>query len=210
MKWLTNLEKYNISFNIHILQKNDYIIINHVKHNKQIIYILEGFIHVIKVFTNGEKICTQLLYKDDLINNIQLQIIEKTNYYYRVIAITKTAILTIPTKELINKIYQNTYLIKKFHIINNYTNQDMVNILSHKNTKKRLIQLLLVIIKRFGQINKNNIIIPFNLQQYTLATITGSQRITINRIMYNLKKNNIIYYNKNKIIIYNLLQLIKA
>lgn len=192
MEWLINLEQQNISFNISILRKNDCIIADKKTNNYKIIYILDGFIHKIQNFTNGETICLRLLYNNDTFTNIRN--FNKTtnqdiNYYYTFKALSKTIILIIKQKEFTSKIQNNNQLLSNFFYASENTSQQIIQILSHKNTKKRLIQLLIVLIEHFGVIYKYNIIIPFNLSHYNIATIIGSQRITVNRIMNLLKKN---------------------
>ena len=194
MKWLTNLENHNISFNIHILKKNDCLLANpNIKSNK-IIYILDGFIQILQVFTNGEAICIKLLYANDLFTSISYDIkapYQSTNYYYKIIALTKTVIATINETIFMKKIENNTKLLTELLTTNFYHNNEITQILSHRNTKKRLIQFLFILIEHFGKFTKHNLIIPFNLSHYTIATIIGSQRITVNKIMSDLKKNKL-------------------
>ena len=208
MKWLTYLEKYNISFKVNILNEEDSILINR---NNQIIYIIDGFMQKLQVFTNGEKLCTQLLYKNHILKKIKLtkQLrYQKYNHYYELIALKKTIIVTFEEQELIIKssIY-NQFIVQLQSLSSNH-NEDIIGITSHKNTKKRLIQFLFILIERLGVLTKKRIIIPLNLSHYTIATIIGSQRITVNRIMNELKKKDILYYDNKKISIINIIQLI--
>lgn len=192
MEWLTNLENHNISFNIHILKKNDCILANQRIKPNQIICILDGFIQTLQVFTNGETICIKLLYANDLFTNINTynkEPYQNINYYYKSIALTKTVIATINETTFIKKIQHNTNLLNEFCNTNFYHNNEITQILSHRNTKKRLIQLLFILIEHFGKFTEHKFVIPFNLSHYTIATIIGSQRITVNRIMNDLKKN---------------------
>ena len=192
MKWLTSLEDHDISFNIHILEQNDCILAYQNINLNKIICILDGFIQILQVFTNGETICVQLLYANDLFANISTYIktpYSNTNHYYKIIALTKTVIATINEKIFIRQIQHNTKLLNEFCHTNFYHNNEITQILSHRNTKKRLIQLLFILIEHFGKFTENNLTIPFNLSHHTIATIIGSQRITVNKIMNELKKN---------------------
>ncbi len=209
MKWLAHLENNNIPFCIHILQKNDSIIIPKAITKSQTTYIIDGFMQILKIFTNGEKICIHLLYKKHIIPTIGINIKKNSNYYYKIVAITKTIIATIPSKLLNEKMKENIICFQEFQIIFNRRNNDITNILVYKNTKKRVIQLLITISKHFGKLKTKYIIIPFNLSHQTIAIITGSQRITINRIMYTLKKKRIINYDNQKILIYSIIKLIQ-
>jgi len=209
MKWLADLEKKNIPFSIHILQKNDSLIIPETLNKSHVIYIIDGFMQILKIFTNGEKICMNLLYKKQIIPTIKNNVKQNSNYYYKIVAITKTVIATIPSQIFNEKIKKDIICFQEFQIIYSKTNNDITNILIYKNTKKRVIQLLLTISKHFGKIKTKYIIIPFHLSHQTIATITGSQRITINRIMHELKKKRIINYDNQKILIYSLIKLIE-
>ena len=208
MEWLKYLEKYNISFKVNILNKEDSILIN--KNNK-IIYIIDGFMQKLQVFTNGEKLCTQLLYKDHILKKIKLtkQLpYRRHNHYYELIALKRTIIITFEEQELILKSIMYNQFIYQLHLLSSNYNEDIIDIISHKNTKKRLIQFLFVLIERLGVLTKKQIIIPLNLSHYTIATIIGSQRITVNRIMNELKKKGILSYDNKKISIINIIQLI--
>jgi len=164
---------------------------------------------ILKIFTNGENICMNLLYKKQIIPNIKSNIKQHNNYYYKIVAIKKTVIATIPSQVLNERIKKNIACFQEFQIIYNKSKNDIVNILVYKNTKKRVIQLLLTLSKNFGKIKPKYIIIPFHLSHKTIATITGSQRITISRIMYALKKKKLINYDNQKILIYSIIKLIQ-
>lgn len=210
MKWLEYLENCNISFKIHILQKYDCILIPGTKSDYQVLYILDGLMEILQIFTNNEKICVQLLHKNSIFKNFKYDHINTTNYYYKAVAITKTALVTVPCRYLINKINKKPNILSNFLLNQQKDNHDIIHILSHKNTKKRIIQLLLTLAKSFGHYSNGNVIIPFCVPHYVIGNITGSQRANISKIMNYLKKNRIIYYDKQKIILYNIIKLIEA
>ena len=191
MRWLINLENHNISFRIYILQKNDSIIIKNKIKNDRIFYILDGFIQKSQIFTNNEIICLTLLYNDNIFTSQLSNFKQKShhlNYHYKFIAMKRTIILVINQQEFIKKTKHNYKLFNSW--IHNYFNnhKEILQIIIHRNTKKRLTQLLLILIKHFGIFKKHKIIIPFKLSHYNISTIIGSQRITVNKIMNDLKK----------------------
>lgn len=195
MEWLIHLENYNISFNIKHLNKDDYIIANQEVKNCTVLYILDGFMQKTQIFTNGEIICLRLLYKNNIFTNIKPNIkkpYQNINYHYSFQALINTTIIAINREEFINKIpYKDQDFKETTNIYYNYEGEkEMINILSHKNTRRRLIQLLLTLIEHFGIFTKYSIVIPFNLSHHNIATIIGSQRVTVNKIMNILKKNS--------------------
>lgn len=208
MKWLRYLETYNISFNLHILNKEDSILIDN---NDRIIYIIEGLIQILQVFTNKEILCTQLLYRNQILGEYlfkRTNFYQTNNHYYKFIALTKTLILTTNKKELITKGEKSKILVDYLCYYNYIYSKDIVTIMSHKNTKKRLIQFLFILIEQLGTFIDNKFLIPLNLSHYTIATVIGSQRITVNKIMNELKKKKILFYDNQKISITKIIQLI--
>ena len=214
MKWLSNLEYYNIPFNIKIVNKNDCIIADRKINEHKIFYILDGFIQEMQVFTNGEIISLKLLYNNDSFKNIQPDLeLENlcldVNYHHRFKALTNTILIVVNKKELIKQTNNGKYKANLIDDIENYKKNEMLCVLSHRNTKKRLIQLLLILTKHFGVLTKNEIYIPFNISHSNIATIIGSQRITVNRIMKKFKPD-ILYYDDKQIIIFNIIRLIQS
>lgn len=206
MRWIKQLENYNISFHIHILQKQDSIFINKKAQNSNIIYILNGFIKLLQVFTNNEKICIELIYKNQIISSDIFNNTNQHSYYYLLVAITTTTIVTIPLKEFNKKAKRDAKIFQLLKLQSK--KNDMISILSHKNTKKRIIQLIIILIRKFGCMKKNNIVIPFRPTHQMIAAIVGSQRVTVNKIMKNLKREGMINYSNNSITIYRIIRLI--
>lgn len=209
MTWLEYLENMNISFKVYTLEPEDSIIITNLLQNNKLVIILDGFAQLLKIFTNRESLCIKLLKANNIIELHSPKGIE-INYYHKAIAIIKTTILSIPLQELRKKISKTQESIKTFIklYIYSYISYDiMINILCHRNTKKRIIQLLLILLKEFGESKPPYIVIPFYLSHNTISIITGSHRVNITRIMNELKKKKLIAYNKQQFIIHNPLKL---
>nr|YP_007878179.1 global nitrogen transcriptional regulator [Calliarthron tuberculosum]AGA63790.1 global nitrogen transcriptional regulator [Calliarthron tuberculosum] len=215
MTWIKYLEYKNIPFNIYILENNDCIIFHTKSKFNHLMIILDGLIQVLQIFTNGETICTRLLTKDNIIPNFLSQTSNKLTYYYKATAIIKTAIMIVPFNILNKNIKLNNLSIQKLIKLYIYESKNqntnlMIQIFCHRNTKKRIIYLLLILSKTFGKLKNHEIIIPFYISHNTISMITGSQRVNVTRIMNHLKNNKIISYNKQNLRIYNLLQLIQS
>lgn len=207
MKWLKKLKDWNISFQVHELQKEDFIVLQPASGKQNAIYILDGVAQLMQVFTNKEKICIKLLLNNQVAINYGA--LNQSNYCNTVLAITKTKIITAAHQEIWDKLAKDTdkFAQNVSYIPNEQ--YEITNILSHRNTKKRIVQLLIILIKQFGEITGRKITIPFNLSHQAIADITGSQRITVNKIMSKLKSRCIINYGNKSIIIHNLAELIR-
>lgn len=210
MQWIKYLEEKNIPFKVQIIESNDSIIFHTLSKNEYLFFLLDGFLKLLQVFTNGENICKALLYKDHLMTSLYNASERKTNYYYKATAITKTAIAIVSIQTLEQYQLNLVLSIAKLAMIDKHRNENsMICILSNRNTKKRVVQLLLILAKRFGEYNECKITIPFHISHQTISLIVGSNRTHVSRIMNNLKKLNIISYNKQQIIIKSILNLIQ-
>nr|YP_009297848.1 global nitrogen transcriptional regulator [Kumanoa americana]AOM67582.1 global nitrogen transcriptional regulator [Kumanoa americana] len=177
-------------------------LIVHKENNRNLYLILEGVIVLSKVFTNEEILSIGIFsWQDIIITNFDN--LSSPNYFYKVQAICSTYIISINRKNV-------TYTQKIIHMKSKQTSikyQNMIEILAHKNIKHRFIQLLLTLCNICGIIDKNYIEIQLSLSQTIIAAILGSNRNTINQLIQEMQKKQLIYYAKNKIIIYNLLNL---
>lgn len=212
MKWIEYLEKNNIAFNIHILEKNDSLIFYKKSTKKHLFIIVNGLIKLINIFTNGEIICSKLLYNKNIIPYELINSYKEHNHYYKAKALIKTAILSVPLDKSKNFYTKKDYSnIKSLHLLelNKQDTNIMIQILCHRNTKKRIINLLLILAKEFGHLKNYKIIIPFYISHYDISIITGSQRANVTRVMNYFKQKHIISYTKRYITINNLLKLIQ-
>lgn len=201
MKWIHYCSAYKIPFYIYKLQTGDAFIYK----QKDIIeeefrIILHGVIYLTKVFTNKEIVSLAILNVNDIISNITWNR-SSTNTYYKAIALQKTYVISFTRKNFfqynkfdpiainyITKIYQKTL----------YKYELMTSITTHKYVKYRLIQLILILCQEFGHVEQSNILIPFEISQITLGIITGSNKITINKIIRKLCNEMLINYKYGK------------
>nr|YP_009296307.1 global nitrogen transcriptional regulator [Sebdenia flabellata]AOM65242.1 global nitrogen transcriptional regulator [Sebdenia flabellata] len=210
MQWIYNFTTYKIPFYIYKLKKNDCIIYpaNYSK-NKSVI-ILNGILYLLKTFTNGETISLAILNTNNIINIIDNHI-EPRHYYYRAIALEETYIISFQWDNIYINNNIKPQIIK--NIINSYQKtiykyEIMNHIITHKEIKNRVIQLILYLCEEFGIIKKKHIFIPFEISQVTLSTITGSNKVTINKIMKTLNQKMLIQYTLNKkIYLYSIFKL---
>lgn len=210
MKWIEYLENKNVPFNLHILEPNDSIIFPPSSENDDFILVVYGLVILLKIFTNGETICKQILSKDHRFFYRYNSSLRGYTYYYRATAIIKTGILTCSLKG-IYKNYITKSISTKFLYHFQYTNYtNIISILCNRNTKKRIVQLLLQLAQEFGKYKNNIITIPFHLSHQTISLIIGSNRINVTRIMNKLKQKKVISYNKKELIIHSIVRLIQV
>jgi len=202
MKWINYFSTSQIPFYVYKLNKGDAIIYQLNTNKASSIIILHGLMYLIKTFTNHEKLSIAILKTNHIINAIS-KVKEKNLYYYKAIAIKETFIINFNEEDLIkNQIYINLLIaIIQSYQQTIYQYEMMSNILMHKYVKNRILQLILLLSEEFGIIKKQQIIIPFIISQKTIGIITGSNRITVNRILCQLQNQMLLSYSPQKYIL---------
>nr|YP_009243974.1 global nitrogen transcriptional regulator [Sporolithon durum]AMK96216.1 global nitrogen transcriptional regulator [Sporolithon durum] len=185
MRWIQLLEEENFSFTIYKLKRYDSIIIAPNSNAKNLLIILDGFINMLKVFTNNETLCLGLLTNNCIIQ--QYNITSKPiNYYYKANAMTLTIVLSININSLI--INKNTKNLLISYLVSSYSKtltsyETIFTIYAQKNATRKIIQLLLILSEEFGNLSNTDIKIPFGLTHYSLSIIIGINRVNVTKIM---------------------------
>nr|YP_010155950.1 global nitrogen transcriptional regulator [Cumathamnion serrulatum]QQY85317.1 global nitrogen transcriptional regulator [Cumathamnion serrulatum] len=200
MKWIKTFSNSQITYYIYKLNKGDKILYKPNRIYSKSIIVLHGVIYLFKMFQNKDIFPLAILSTNNIIN---LDYSYDTQHYYTIIALDRAYLISYSLLDIKNKIY-----IKKQILINIIYGQKstlkqyelMNQILKHKYTKYRILQLIFLLSLEFGVIHDNKIIIPFSLSQKNLSIITGSNKITINKIMNYLSRKTIIKYSTKKFI----------
>nr|UAT97797.1 global nitrogen transcriptional regulator [Ahnfeltia fastigiata] len=205
MKWINSLSKEKVPFQIYKLNKGDAIISRPDYDNSKLLIILDGYIYLMKVFTNKETLSIGILNTNSIID-IKFILSKNKHYYYKALAISSTFIISFEIKNILNLKTLEKRLIEdvlKSYILTIAKYEIMTNILAHKDIKNRLIQLLLILCEECGVIKNHYIIIPLKLSHSTLSLIIGSNRVTIARLMKRLQQRMLISYTDQQIQIHN-------
>nr|YP_009628789.1 global nitrogen transcriptional regulator [Balbiania investiens]QBX88572.1 global nitrogen transcriptional regulator [Balbiania investiens] len=204
MPLLHILSQKNILTLTYTLKAGDAVII-HSSNNFNIYLILEGALILSKVFTNREIISFSILKSQDIVIT-SFKDLSRSNFFYKVEALADTYLLSFNHQSI--QPYEKIIAIQNYQTSLRYTY--MTEILAHRNTKDRLIHLLLILSELFGVVNKSYINIPLNISKLMLASIIGSNRNTVGQLISQLEYNRSIRYSKQKIIIYDMVSLINS
>lgn len=203
MTWIHQLSKANIPFTIYKLHPQDSLIYSEVFNADQILIIIHGIIHVTHIYNNQEIISLTILFQGHT-----LSIIPKLNHtqsYYKYTSINTTYIVSCSRKaieQIKDKIYIDMFNIYD-KTIQQYT--IMKHIFIEKEIKYRLLKLIIFLCYQFGIIKQEYIYLPFTIKQTTLATIIGSNTVTLNKSIQELSQDLLIRYKyKKKIYITNI------
>ena len=192
-------------FTVHHIQSGDCVLIN-FKNQSQIYLIIKGYIKVSKIFRNNYVLVFALLTNNDLICTQNVS----TTCLCVAEALCSTSLISCYYDDILYHFKHLTVIsyeiISAYHRYIQKSNQ-ITQLLSHRDKKNRLINLLLVLCKEKGIITKFGIIINLFITNYKLANLIGSSRITVNKVFNKLKGNQLISTWNNKLIIHDPISL---
>ncbi|BDE17605.1 ntcA-like transcriptional regulator (chloroplast) [Galdieria partita] len=168
--------------------------------------IIKGTIRISKIYNNGTKFTFIFLKEYDLFGKFGEIKKKNSSFIYELEALENTFLLKISIFGIFNKMRHDKTLYKKLIFALNkrlIRNNMLMEILTHRNIKNRLISFLLYLALYFGSLSKLGIIINLNLSHSTIAEILCSTRVTITRHIQSLEKMQYIKYLKKNIIIIN-------
>jgi CRP/FNR family cyclic AMP-dependent transcriptional regulator len=168
--------------------------------------ITKGTIRISKIYNNGAKFTFSFLKEYDLLGKFGEIKKTSSSLIYEIEALENTYLLKISILKNFNQIHQHKTLYSKLIFALNkrlIRNNMLMEVLTHRNVKNRLISFLLYLALYFGSLSKLGIIINLHLSHSTIAEILCSTRVTITRHIQALKKMEYIKYLKKNIIILN-------
>ena len=199
---MNNHKIYKNQLSVHKLKPGDIIVIYP---NDQNIYIIaQGILVMSQLFSNGEKFSSDLILTGYIITHM-FKTNKIYNYCYEITALSVTYIINIPKKSdyFIKKYYPNYWYSKRLSKIN------FLSLWAQKSVRNRIIHLLLILSEIAGDRDKNSLTINIQLTYPIIATITGSTRNTVSKMIKKMQEDDIIAYHKKQVIIYNILDLNK-
>nr|YP_009257622.1 global nitrogen transcriptional regulator [Coeloseira compressa]ANH09705.1 global nitrogen transcriptional regulator [Coeloseira compressa] len=182
---------------IYKLHTKDSLIYTDNHNYQRNIFIVQGAILVVKVFTNQEIVPISILDNHSIIF-IKSYSFNLNNYYYKATALKETYLLTLKANYISSSII-HPYLMKA--IYNTITKQILIaQILLHKEAKNRTLQIIIYLSEHFGYVENGNLIIDLQINYNLLALMTGTNKNSIRKILNNLENKILIKTHRDKIL----------
>lgn len=172
--------------------------------------ILSGLVRLSKLTADGKEFSVSLLQKDELIG-------ETGMFNELSVSVTATveedAILIRYDLDTVESLFKENgelaVTFMKWSSIQNQSTQSKFRDLILCGKKGGLYSTLIRFSNSYGVEHKEGILININLTNVEIANYIGTTREGVNRMMNELKKENIIFYNENNRIVIRDLQFLK-
>lgn len=176
---------------------------------ENIYFLLKGIIKIYKVGTTGQVMIKDIIYPEKFFGEIALFEAAPIEESAQSIA-PDTEVLTISIskfKQLITKFPEiNTILLNEIgkKLV---TKEEKLASFHFNDAKSRIINFIRETGQNIGIRVGLETLIKHSFTQQDIANITGTSRQTVTFVMNSLKKNNIIHFDRNRILIRDLAQL---
>jgi len=173
--------------------------------------IKSGIIQISKLTLDGDELYLRLSKKDDIIGELTI-FIENATYMLSAFAIETAEVQVIPIKILEEKLINDGKLTFEFmKWVSNHLrkNQSKIRDLVLKGKKGALYSTLIRLSNSYGVVQENGIILNIHLTNQELAKFCAATRESVNRMLSDLKKKNVINYTPDGKIIIQDIQFLK-
>ena len=177
---------------------------------ERVYFLVKGAVKLSRVFDNGEEITVSLLRENSVFGVLSIITGHRSDRFYHAVAITPVELLAANIdqveKALRNDAELSSILLKGLASRILQTEM-MIETLAHRDMGSRLESFILILCRDFGVPGREGITIDLRLSHQAIAEAIGSTRVTITRLLGELKKKNLISIHKKKITVRDPVQL---
>ena len=177
------------------------------------VYLLRrGAVRLSRVYEYGEEITVALLQENSLFGVLSLLTGQRSDRFYHAIAFTRVEMVTAPATSVRKAIEQDAsvgLLMLQGLSSRILQTETMIETLTHRDMSSRLVSFLLVLCRDFGVPSSEGITIDLRLSHQAIAEAIGSTRVTITRLLGDLRNAGLVQIDRKKITVFDPLALAK-
>jgi len=179
---------------------------------EKVYLIRRGAVRLSRVYESGEEITVALLRENSLFGVLSLLTGHRSDRFYHAVAFTKVEMVTAPATSVKNAIESDAsvgLLLLQGLSSRILQTETMIETLTHRDMSSRLVSFLLVLCRDFGVPEEKGITIDLKLSHQSIAEAIGSTRVTITRLLGELRNSDLLAINRKKITIFDPIALAK-
>ena len=177
------------------------------------VYLLRrGAVRLSRVYESGEEITVALLRENSLFGGLSLLTGQRSDRFYHAVAFTRVEMVTAPATSVRKAIELDAsvgLLMLQGLSSRILQTETMIETLTHRDMSSRLVSFLLVLCRDFGVPTSEGITIDLRLSHQAIAEAIGSTRVTITRLLGDLRNAGLVQIDRKKITVFDPLALAK-
>ncbi len=173
---------------------------------ERVYFLLKGAVKLSRVYEAGEEITVALLKENTVFGVLSLITGQKSDRFYHSVAFTPVELLSAPIEQVEKALQENpelSLLMLKGLSSRILQTEMMIETLAHRDMGSRLVSFLLILCRDFGVPTEEGIKIDLKLSHQAIAEAIGSTRVTVTRLLGDLRDKEMVSIHKKKITVYN-------
>lgn len=175
------------------------------------VYLLRrGAVRLSRVYETGEEITVALLRENSLFGVLSLLTGHRSDRFYHSVAFTRVEIISAPATSVRQAIEADAQIgLMMLQGISSRVLQTetMIETLTHRDMSSRLVSFLVVLCRDFGIPSEQGITVDLRLSHQAIAEAIGSTRVTITRLLGELRSEGLLKIERKKITVFDPLAL---
>jgi CRP/FNR family transcriptional regulator len=177
------------------------------------VYLLRrGAVRLSRVYESGEEITVALLRENSLFGVLSLLTGQRSDRFYHAVAFTRVEMVAAPATSVRRAIEADAsvgLLMLQGLSSRILQTETMIETLTHRDMSSRLVSFLLVLCRDFGVPGAEGITIDLRLSHQAIAEAIGSTRVTITRLLGDLRNAGLVQIDRKKITVFDPVALAK-
>ena len=173
---------------------------------ERVFFLVKGAVKLSRVYEAGEEITVALLRENSVFGVLSLITGQKSDRFYHAVAFTPVELLSAPIEQVERALKENpelSMLMLRGLSSRILQTEMMIETLAHRDMASRLVSFLLILCRDFGVPTSDGIRIDLKLSHQAIAEAIGSTRVTVTRLLGDLRDQEMISIHKKKITVYN-------
>jgi global nitrogen regulator NtcA len=179
---------------------------------ERVYLIRRGAVRLSRVYESGEEITVALLRENSLFGVLSLLTGHRSDRFYHAVAFTRVEMVAAPAASVRQAIEADTsvgLLLLQGLSSRILQTETMIETLTHRDMSSRLVSFLLVLCRDFGIPGTQGITIDLRLSHQSIAEAIGSTRVTITRLLGDLRNAGLVEIDRKKITVLDPIALAK-
>jgi global nitrogen regulator NtcA len=173
---------------------------------ERVYFLLKGAVKLSRVYEAGEEITVALLRENSVFGVLSLITGQRADRFYHAVAFTPVELMSVPI-EYVEKALQehpDLFMMMLKGLASRILQTEMmIETLAHRDMGSRLVSFLLILCRDFGVPNPEGVTIDLKLSHQAIAEAIGSTRVTVTRLLGDLRDQHMISIHKKKITVHN-------
>ena len=173
---------------------------------ERVYFLLKGAVKLSRVYEAGEEITVALLRENSVFGVLSLITGQRSDRFYHAVAFTPVELLSTPIEHVEQALKDNPEL--SMFMLQGLSSrilqtEMMIETLAHRDMGSRLVSFLLILCRDFGVPTTDGIRVDLKLSHQAIAEAIGSTRVTVTRLLGELREKNMISIYKKKITVHD-------